>query len=109
MVESSACGQVRIPTLTSDLWYSHDLNLSRIGSTLHALKALRNPRWEDYNYEQADDIQNRMYWLGDGQTWNEKTLTGDSACLASNFGVPRAYGRYRSVVFKAGMRRPASR
>ena len=104
MVESSACGQVRIPTLTSDLWYSHDLNLSHIGSTLHALKALRNPRWEDYNYEQADDIQNRMYWLGDGQTWNEKTLTGDSACLASSFGVPRAYGRYRSVVFMARIR-----
>ena len=46
------------------------------GSTLHALKALRNPRWEDYNYELLDNVPNRMYWLGDGQTWNEKTFTG---------------------------------
>ena len=54
------------------------LTIIGVGSTLHALRALRNPRWEDYNYEQADPIPNRMYWLGDGQTWNEKTMTGDS-------------------------------
>lgn len=51
------------------------------GSTLHALKALAHPRWEDYNYELADPTRNRMYWLGDGQTHNEKTLTGDSTSL----------------------------
>ncbi|KAI1787759.1 FAD/NAD(P)-binding domain-containing protein [Ganoderma leucocontextum] len=65
-------------------WYKMNKSNGRIvglwpGSTLHALRALRNPRWEDYNYEQADDIPNRMYWLGDGQTWNEKTMTGDRA------------------------------
>lgn len=49
-----------------------------IGSTLHALKSLAHPRWEDYNYEAVDPVQNRFYWLGDGQTHNEKTLTGDS-------------------------------
>lgn len=49
-----------------------------VGSTLHALKSLAHPRWEDYNYEAADPFQNRFYWLGDGQTHNEKTLTGDS-------------------------------
>lgn len=48
-----------------------------VGSTLHALKALSYPRWEDYNYELADPVQNRAYWLGDGQTYSEKTLTGD--------------------------------
>lgn len=48
------------------------------GSTLHALKSLAHPRWEDYSYEAADPVQNRFYWLGDGQTHNEKTLTGDS-------------------------------
>ncbi|TBU26572.1 FAD/NAD(P)-binding domain-containing protein [Dichomitus squalens] len=63
-------------------WYKMNKSDGRIvglwpGSTLHALKALRHPRWEDYNYEQADPIPNRMYWLGDGQTWNEKTMTGD--------------------------------
>ena len=53
------------------------LTLSSTGSTLHALRCLQHPRWEDYNYERIDDTDNRMYWLGDGQTWNEKTLTGD--------------------------------
>lgn len=48
------------------------------GSTLHALKALSYPRWEDFTYELADPVENRFYWLGDGQTHAEKTLTGDS-------------------------------
>ena len=39
---------------------------------------LRNPRWEDYEYELADEGQISLYWLGDGQTYNEKTLSGDS-------------------------------
>ncbi|KAI0364846.1 FAD/NAD-P-binding domain-containing protein [Pilatotrama ljubarskyi] len=67
-------------------WYKMGQEEGRVvglwpGSTLHALKALTHPRWEDYNYELADPVQNRMYWLGDGQTHNEKTLTGDSASL----------------------------
>ncbi|KAI0644817.1 FAD/NAD-P-binding domain-containing protein [Trametes meyenii] len=65
-------------------WYKMNQEEGRIaglwpGSTLHALKTLSYPRWEDYNYESADPVQNRMYWLGDGQTYNEKTLTGDRA------------------------------
>ena len=51
------------------------------GSTLHALKALEHPRWEDFNYEPVDPVHNRMYWLGDGQTYAEKTLTGDRTLL----------------------------
>lgn len=39
-----------------------------------------HPRWEDYNYELADPVDNRLHWLGDGQTYNEKTLTGDRTC-----------------------------
>ena len=42
------------------------------------MRALQYPRWEDYDYESADPDENSMYWLGDGQTWNEKSLTGDS-------------------------------
>ena len=68
---------------------------------MHALKALKSPRWEDYNYEQADDIPNRMYWLGDGQTWNEKTLTGDSAYFVPNVGLFHADDGPRSMVFDA--------
>ena len=48
---------------------------------LHGMKALIYPRWEDYNYERADPVKNRLYWLGDGQTYNEKTLTGDSKSI----------------------------
>ncbi|KAI0628458.1 FAD/NAD-P-binding domain-containing protein [Trametes polyzona] len=66
-------------------WYKMGKEEGRVvglwpGSTLHALKALSHPRWEDYNYERADpEVGNRMYWLGDGQTHSEKTLTGDRA------------------------------
>ena len=44
-----------------------------------------HPRWEDYNYERADAVHNRLYWLGDGQTYNEKTLTGDSEFERDHF------------------------
>lgn len=50
------------------------------GSNLHAMKALENPRWEDYEYERIDRTKNRLYWLGDGQTVNEKNMTGDRKC-----------------------------
>ncbi|EJD04697.1 flavin-binding monooxygenase [Fomitiporia mediterranea MF3/22] len=54
------------------------------GSCLHAMKTFRYPRWEDYNYEILDSIPgsgkpNRLYWLGDGSTHNEKYMTGDRA------------------------------
>jgi hypothetical protein len=47
------------------------------GSCLHALRALEHPRWEDFDYEQLDKIKNRFHWLGDGQTYDDKTKTGD--------------------------------
>ncbi|KAI0205291.1 flavin-binding monooxygenase [Astrocystis sublimbata] len=34
------------------------------GSTLHALEALRAPRWEDFDWESRDT--NRLRWLGNG-------------------------------------------
>ena len=40
------------------------------GSTLHAVEALRSPRWEDYEYSyEGDDTDkpvNRLNWLGNG-------------------------------------------
>ena len=48
------------------------------GSTLHALKALEHPRWEDYEYERADASPNRLYWLGDGQASDEMSPSGNS-------------------------------
>ncbi|KAJ3553811.1 hypothetical protein NM688_g3421 [Phlebia brevispora] len=66
------------------LWYKAGNDEGRIiglwpGSGLHHMRSLRYPRWEDYNYERADTTKNRLYWLGDGMTNNEKTLTGDRA------------------------------
>lgn len=51
------------------------------GSSLHAARALAHPRWEDYTYEPLDGtVKNRMYWLGDGQTVDDKDPNGDSEC-----------------------------
>lgn len=50
------------------------------GSNLHAIRALENPRWEDYEYERLDDTPNRLFWLGDGQTANERNMSGDRKC-----------------------------
>ncbi|KAK9424059.1 putative Flavin-binding monooxygenase [Seiridium unicorne] len=36
------------------------------GSTLHALEALRAPRWEDYHWESPSDDANKLRWLGNG-------------------------------------------
>ena len=71
--ESSACGQVRTP-----LGPYRCILTTRTGSNLHAVKALQYPRWEDYEYERADAEGNSLYWLGDGQSLNEKNNSGDS-------------------------------
>ncbi|PIL26744.1 hypothetical protein GSI_11158 [Ganoderma sinense ZZ0214-1] len=65
-------------------WYKLGKEEGRIiglwpGSNLHAVKALQHPRWEDYEYERADPEENSLYWLGDGQTWDEKDENGDRA------------------------------
>ena len=55
------------------------------GSCLHAVRTLSNPRWEDFAYEPLDGhhTQNWFYWLGDGYTYNEKMMTGDSMFLVT--------------------------
>ncbi|KAI0311859.1 FAD/NAD-P-binding domain-containing protein [Amylostereum chailletii] len=58
------------------------------GSSLHCIRTLSNPRWEDYNYEPFDNTHNRLYWLGTGQTENERTLSGDRAWYLNNVDVP---------------------
>jgi hypothetical protein len=50
---------------------------TRAGSCLHALRVLEHPRWEDFDYEPLDEIKNRFHWLGDGQTYDDKTKAGD--------------------------------
>ncbi|KAM5545289.1 hypothetical protein V8D89_001400 [Ganoderma adspersum] len=65
-------------------WYKLGKEEGRIiglwpGSNLHAVRALQHPRWEDYEYERADPEENSLYWLGDGQSWDEKNENGDRA------------------------------
>ncbi|KAL4758631.1 flavin-containing monooxygenase [Aspergillus foveolatus] len=40
------------------------------GSSLHAMKALAHPRWEDYTYDYVNDNPNG--WLGDGWAEDER-------------------------------------
>lgn len=40
------------------------------GSSLHAVKALAKPRWEDFEYTYMDD--NALGWLGDGWTKGDR-------------------------------------
>ncbi|THX01770.1 FAD/NAD(P)-binding domain-containing protein [Aureobasidium pullulans] len=43
------------------------------GSTLHCIEALRSPRWEDFEYGYAEEV-NQMAWLGNG--WSTNQLEG---------------------------------
>ncbi|KAI0684951.1 hypothetical protein BC835DRAFT_1421768 [Cytidiella melzeri] len=58
------------------------------GSNLHAMTALAHPRWEDYDYERLDYTNNRLFWLGDGQTVKETTMQGDLAWYLEKPDVP---------------------
>ncbi|RMJ21396.1 monooxygenase [Aspergillus sp. HF37] len=56
-------------------WYKQSTTDGRVtalwpGSSLHAMKALSHPRWEDFEYEYINDNPNGC--LGDGWTENEK-------------------------------------
>jgi len=56
------------------------------GSSSHALRTFAHPKWEDFDYEYIDS--NRSFWLGDGQTLNEKTMSGDRAWYLDDIDVP---------------------
>lgn len=52
-------------------WYKSGGSNGRVtalwpGSSLHAIRALEKPRWEDFEYTYVND--NRMGWLGDGSS-----------------------------------------
>ncbi|KAI1093940.1 flavin-binding monooxygenase [Rostrohypoxylon terebratum] len=49
------------------------------GSTLHALEALRAPRWEDFDFESIEGAgENRMRWLGNGSSITHMQGEGDN-------------------------------
>ena len=49
-------------------WYKTDGRVTALwpGSSLHAIKVLENPRWEDFTYTYVDN--NPTGWLGNGST-----------------------------------------
>ncbi|AEO65458.1 uncharacterized protein THITE_2112471 [Thermothielavioides terrestris NRRL 8126] len=52
-------------------WYTRDGKVVGLwpGSTLHALETLRNPRWEDWEYESLEgEGGNALRWLGNGNS-----------------------------------------
>lgn len=55
---------------------NHDIVIS--GSPPHAARALEYPRWEDFNYEQLDNVHNRLYWLGNGTSVADTDPKADS-------------------------------
>ena len=48
-----------------------------LGSSLHAIRALKHPRWEDFTYENSGESDSSLWFLGDGMTVNEKVEQGD--------------------------------
>ncbi|PVH74482.1 cyclohexanone monooxygenase [Cadophora sp. DSE1049] len=61
-------------------WYKSEAAGNRVtalwpGSTLHQAKVLKNPRWEDFQYEHLSN--NTAAWLGDGWTIDEKLQGGN--------------------------------
>jgi cation diffusion facilitator CzcD-associated flavoprotein CzcO len=60
-------------------WYKTDGRITGLwpGSSLHAVKALEKPRWEDWEYSYHDDDE--MGWLGDGSAkadWDDDADKG---------------------------------
>ncbi|KAF4969353.1 hypothetical protein FSARC_3428 [Fusarium sarcochroum] len=49
------------------------------GSSLHCVRTLSNPRWEDFDYKYCDD--NEFGWFGNGWTLAEKYVTPDLESL----------------------------
>ena len=58
------------------------------GSSLHAVKTLINPRWEDYNFDLVEDGGNRFHYLGNGFTTAEVTEGQDTAWYVQTPNAP---------------------
>ncbi|KAK5461406.1 hypothetical protein LTS15_003469 [Exophiala xenobiotica] len=67
--------QTTVFTLDCRSWYKGGKSDGRVsalwpGSSLHAMKALEHPRWEDFVYEYEND--NPGAWIGNGWTVDER-------------------------------------
>ena len=57
------------------------------GSSLHARKALMEPRWEDFEYQKLNEEQDLLEWLGDGWTIADRTK-GDCSYYLDEVDFP---------------------
>ncbi|TDL19261.1 FAD/NAD(P)-binding domain-containing protein [Rickenella mellea] len=74
-------------------WYKMGQEEGRVvglwpGSCLHAIRAMANPRWEDFDYKYLENTKNRFQWLGDGSTYAEKHMKGDRAFYLTEVDIP---------------------
>ncbi|ETI26440.1 hypothetical protein G647_03217 [Cladophialophora carrionii CBS 160.54] len=60
-------------------WYKTEGRVTALwpGSSLHAIKALESPRWEDFDYAYVDDKP--MGWLGNGSAVADHDRNADKA------------------------------
>ncbi|KAK4053878.1 hypothetical protein OIO90_003715 [Microbotryomycetes sp. JL221] len=61
------------------------------GSCLHAIKTLKHPRWEDFEYVRSGQA-NRFAWLGCGAAAEELGDTGDRAFYLNEIDQPPVPG-----------------
>lgn len=71
------------------------------GSCLHCARALEHPRWEDYDYEPLDPVNNRFFWLGDGNTIADKVPGSDRRSPSLFVNETADEFCYRSMVFRS--------
>ncbi|KAF9270874.1 FAD/NAD-binding domain-containing protein [Marasmius fiardii PR-910] len=83
-------------------WYKAGKEDGRVlalwpGSTLHCVRALEHPRWEDYYYKPLEEKpRNRFYWLGEGQTTADKAETDRAWYLdPKHVDIPPSKSRVR--------------
>ncbi|KAF5392488.1 hypothetical protein D9757_002209 [Collybiopsis confluens] len=75
-------------------WYKVGKEEGRVvalwpGSTLHCVRALEHPRWEDFDYEPLDPgVNNRFFWFGDGNTMADIIPGSDRAWYLDEVNVP---------------------
>ncbi|KAF8807916.1 FAD/NAD(P)-binding domain-containing protein [Phlegmacium glaucopus] len=85
-------------------WYKGGKEEGRVtglwpGSPMHAARALEYPRWEDFNYEQLDNAQNRFYWLGDGNTVADRDPKADRAWYLKTENIDYPPGWWYTLQF----------
>ncbi|KAL1738546.1 hypothetical protein HDZ31DRAFT_69882, partial [Schizophyllum fasciatum] len=77
-------------------WYKNGKADGRIwalwpGSTLHMIRALEHPRWEDFVFQPLEEMdQNRFYWLGYGATKADMDPAGNKAFYLDKIDIPPA-------------------